>query len=190
MDQSLPPSEASSANAPPPPDEAAERLRDFSAQIAARLRAAPAASNASMRLAVRIGPDAYLIEMAVAGEVVALGEVAPVPWTKPWYRGLTNVRGRLVGVIDLIHFGGGAPLSADQGRQLLVIGDALQSNSALIITRAFGLRNLKDLERLDTIDDGARPWEIARYRDSDGSVLTELDLQRLVSFERFGAIGR
>ena len=171
------------------PDKQLDKLRDFSTQLAERLKTAPAATGASLRLAVRIGMRAYLVEMATAGEIVPLGEVAPVPWTKPWYRGLTNVRGRLVGVIDLVHFSGSAPMSAEQGQQLLVIGESLKSSAALIITRAFGLRNLKELERLDAVNDSARPWELTRYRDSDGTVLTELDLGRLVSFERFGAIG-
>lgn len=171
------------------PDKQLDKLRDFSTQLAERLKSAPAAGGTSLRLAVRIGSRAYLVEMATAGEIVPLGEVAPVPWTKPWYRGLTNVRGRLVGVIDLMQFSGGAPMTAEQGQQLLVIGDSLKSSAALIVTRAFGLRNLRELERLDEVNDSARPWELARYRDSDGTVLTELDLGRLVSFERFGAIG-
>ncbi len=166
-----------------------EKLRDFSSQLAERLKIAPAAAGASLRLAVRIGTKAFLVEMASAGEIVPMGEVAPVPWTKPWYRGLTNVRGRLVGVIDLMQFGGGSPLTAEQGQQLLVIGEALKASAALIITRAFGLRNLKELERLETVTDGSRPWELARYRDSDGTILTELDLGRLVSLERFSAVG-
>lgn len=166
-----------------------EKLRDFSSQLAERLKSAPAATGASMRLAVRIGTKAYLVEMESAGEIVPLGDVAPVPWTKPWYRGLTNVRGRLVGVIDLPHFSGDTPLTAEQGQQLLVIADALKASAGLIITRAFGLRNLKELERLDTVSDGSRPWEVARYRDSDGTVMTEIDLRRLVAFDRFGAIG-
>lgn len=166
-----------------------DKLRDFSSQLAERLKAAPAAAAATLRLAVRIGAKAYLVEMASAGEIVPLGDVAPVPWTKPWYRGLTNVRGRLVGVIDLMHFSGAPPMTAEQGQQLLVIGEALKASAALVITRAFGLRNLKELERLETVDDGSRPWELARYRDKDGTILTELDLGRLVSFERFGAIG-
>ena len=170
-------------------DKQPDKLRDFSSQLAERLKAAPAAAGASMRLAVRIGNRAFLVEMAAAGEIVPLGDVAPVPWTKPWYRGLTNVRGRLVGVIDLAQFSGGAPLGPEQGQQLLVIGEALKSSAALVITRAFGLRNLKELERLDDLNDGSRPWELARYRDGDGTLLTEIDLVRLVSFERFSAIG-
>ncbi len=171
------------------PDKQLDKLRDFSTQLAERLKSAPAAASATLRLAVRIGARAYLVEMATAGEIVPLGDVAPVPWTKPWYRGLTNVRGRLLGVIDLMQFGGGAPMSAEQAQQLLVIGEVLKASAALLITRAFGLRNLKELERLDAANDSAKPWELARYRDRDGTVLTELDLARLVAAERFGAIG-
>ncbi len=166
-----------------------DKLRDFSTQLAERLKTAPVATGASLRLAVRIGSRAYLVEMASAGEIVPLGDVAPVPWTKPWYRGLTNVRGRLVGVVDLMQFSGGTALGPEQAQQLLVIGESLKSSAALIITRAFGLRNLKELERLEAANDGSRPWERVRYRDSDGTILTELDLASLVAFERFSAIG-
>lgn len=165
------------------------RLREFSDQLADRLKTAPAAASAQLRLAIRIGPKAYMVEMATAGEIVPLADIAPVPWTKPWFRGLANVRGQLVGVVDLQQFSGSPPLPAEQAQQLLVIGQAIKVNAALLITRAFGLRNLKELDPLETIADGSRPWELGRYRDVDGTVLTELDLGRLVSTEGFSAVG-
>jgi twitching motility protein PilI len=144
---------------------------------------------ASARLAFRIGSIGYMVPMATAGEVVPLGELAAVPWTQPWYRGLTNLRGRLFGVVDLAQFSGSAPTS-DPRPQLLVLGESLNSGTALVITRAFGLRNVKDLQFIEALNDPSRPWEVARYRDGDGSILTELDLARLVAFERFRAIAR
>lgn len=170
-------------------DKQLGRLQEFSEQLTERLKAAPAAPGESMRLAVRIGSKAFLVQMATAGEIVPLSEIAPVPWTKPWFRGLANVRGRLVGVIDLPHFDGTAPLPAGEAQQMLVLSESLKSNVALLVTRAFGLRNMKELDRLDSVSDGARPWEIARFRDLDGVVFTELDLARLVTSERFSSIG-
>src|SRR5512135_766899 len=97
------------------------KLREFSTQLAQRLKEAeaPGLATAPTRLAVRVGNENFLIDMGVAGEIVALPEIAPVPWTKPWYRGLANVRGRLIGVVDLSQFKGGAPLAAEQSTQLL-----------------------------------------------------------------------
>jgi twitching motility protein PilI len=143
--------------------------------------------SASMQLAFRIGNIGYLVSMMAVGEIVPLGELATVPWTQPWYRGLSSVRGRFLGVIDLAQFGGGAP-TIEPRPQLLVLADPLKSGVALIITRAFGLRNLKNLQFMGELNDPHRPWEVARFRDQDGSILTELDLARLVAFERFRAI--
>src|SRR6267154_3718260 len=124
------------------------RLRDFSTQLAQRLRAAPNMPAEPARLAARLGELGFLFDMSSTGEIVALPEIAPVPWTKPWFRGLTNVRGRLLGVIDLMHLSGRPPMTPEESLQLVVFGDALKVNAAIVVTRAFGLRNLKDLHPL------------------------------------------
>lgn len=165
------------------------KLREFSTQLAERIKAAPQRPTEPMRLAVRIGSSHYLLDMPSAGEIVAVPDIAPVPWTQPWYRGLANVRGRLVGVVDLMQMAGRAPMASEQSLQLLVLSDALKVNVALLITRAFGLRNIKDLESLGTAASDVQPWEAERYRDLDGTVMTELKLGRLVASEAFAAIG-
>jgi twitching motility protein PilI len=163
-------------------------LRDFSAQLARRLAEAPASEMPAARLGVRIGNRGYLVEMPLIGEVVPAPAIAGVPWTRAWFRGLANVRGRLVGVYDLSQMTGDEPLRDEQGTQLLVLGDALKVNAALLITRAFGLRYAKDLDPLPAAERSAL-WEGDRFRDADGVALTELNLERLVADERFASIG-
>ena len=171
-------------------DPQQRRLREFSAALAEKLRATPSAEQSPARLAVRIGEERFLLDMAVAGEIMPVPAVAPVPWTKPWFRGLANVRGRLVGVVDLQHLAGRPPLAPELAQQLLVFGTALNVNAALLITRAFGLRNLKDLRALDAAPaDPVAPWLGRRFAEADGSLLTELDLTRLVTSDLFTAIG-
>lgn len=165
------------------------KLREFSVQLAERIKAAPNTPVEPMRLAVRVGNDAYLIDMGLAGEIVAVPSIAPVPWTKPWFRGLTNVRGRLVGVVDLPHMAGRDPIPADQAQQLLVFGASVEANAGLLVSRAFGLRNVSELESLGNPRDAERPWEVMSYRDMDGTVLTEIDLLQLVQSEKFAGIG-
>jgi twitching motility protein PilI len=165
------------------------RLRDFSTQLAQRLRAAPSRTAEPARLAVRLADIGYLLDLGSTGEIVALPEIAPVPWTKPWFRGLTNVRGRLLGVIDLMQLSGRPAMTQEQSLQLVVLGEALKVNAAIIVTRAFGLRNLKDLQPLGDVSDPLRPWERERFRETDGTTLVELDLRRLVATEQFVAIG-
>lgn len=165
------------------------KLREFSTRLAERLKAAPTAPAEAMRLAVRIGRRAYLVDMSLASEIVPLPAITRVPWTRPWYRGLINVRGRLVGVVDLELLGGSAPLVAEDSQQALVFGEGLGVNAALVITRAFGLRALASLQPLEVAAPSERPWERARYLDADGGVLTELDLRALAADPGFAAIG-
>jgi twitching motility protein PilI len=163
-------------------------LRDFSAQLAQRLAEAPARELQPAHLGVRIGSRGYLVDMTSIGEVVPVSSIARVPWTRPWYRGLANVRGRLIGVYDLPQLAGQEPLRDDEALQLLVLGESLKVNAALLITRAFGLRNARDLDALPEAESAA-PWEGARFRDAGGTTLTELHLARLVTDERFASIG-
>jgi twitching motility protein PilI len=165
------------------------KLRDFSAQLAARLQAAPGPAAEPARLAVRIGSLGYLLDMNSAGEIVAAPAVTPVPWTKSWFRGLANVRGRLVGIVDLSGLAGGKPITPEEAQQVVVFNENQKFNVGLLITRAFGLRNIKDLEALGPVRDPARPWEARAFRDTDGTRLVEIDLQGLTSFEEFASIG-
>lgn len=164
------------------------KLRDFSAQLAARLQAVPGPLAEPARLAVRIGTSSYLLDMNKAGEIVTAPPITPVPWTKPWYLGLANVRGRLVGVVDLMQLAGGAPISPEDAQQLIVFNEDLKVNVGLLITRAFGLRNIKDLVALGPVQDRNRPWEARAFRDADGARLVEIDLQGLTTFDEFASI--
>jgi twitching motility protein PilI len=174
-------------NAPLQHPEHLAAARQMTAQLEQRLADEPAPSLPSARLGVRIGNRDYLVDMANIGEVVPVSAISRVPWTRPWFRGLANVRGRLVGVYDLPQMDGGEPLGDEQRLQLLVLGEALRVNAALLITRAFGLRYARDLEALPGTD-GA-PWEGGRFRDNGGMELTELNLENLLLDERFASIG-
>jgi twitching motility protein PilI len=163
------------------------KLREFSTQLAQRLKEAPNLPTEPTRLAIRVGAENYLVELGMAAEIVALPELARVPWTKPWYRGLANVRGRLVGVVDLQHLMGREPLAPELAQQLLVLGEGLGVAAGILVSRAFGIRNLKDLEALPAAA-SAVGWERSRYRDLDGTTLTELDLRELAAAPAFTSI--
>jgi twitching motility protein PilI len=165
------------------------KLREFSTQLAQRLKDAPGLPTEPTRLAVRVGSENFLVEMGLAGEIVPLADIVPVPWTKPWYRGLANVRGRLIGVVDLLQLTGRDPLPPEQAQQILVFGEGLSVNAGILITRAFGIRNLKDLTALPAAGESAANWEQVRYRGADGIAFTELDLRELVQSPAFSAIG-
>ncbi|MDP0995635.1 chemotaxis protein CheW, partial [Klebsiella pneumoniae] len=52
-------------------------------------------------LAVQAGGRNYLMPLGQSGEIFPWAGVQPVPYTKPWFLGIANLRGTLAGVIDL-----------------------------------------------------------------------------------------
>jgi hypothetical protein len=94
-----------------------------------------------------------------------------------------------VGVVDLQHMSGREPLPSEQSQQLLVFSESLGVNAGILVSRAFGIRNLKDLTALPPAGPAAAAWEQARFRDTDGVSFTELDLRELARSPVFGAIG-
>ena len=116
------------------------KLREFSTQLAQRLKEAPDLPTEPTRLALRVGSENFLVEMGLAGEIVPLADIAPVPWTKPWYRGLANVRGELLTVVDLARFltGVRTPVTA---RTRLLATSLNKAPIGLLIDEVFGQRH-------------------------------------------------
>jgi twitching motility protein PilI len=78
------------------------RLRQYQQQLLERVQAARTSSGArANQLGVEIGGVRYLLDLLEAGEIVPVPALTRVPLTQPWYLGLANIRGNLVGVVDL-----------------------------------------------------------------------------------------
>jgi twitching motility protein PilI len=151
------------------------RLRDYQAQLLARMQAAQSgAAEAHHQLGVAIGAERYLLELTEAGEIVPPPVLAGVPLTQPWYLGLANVRGSLLGVIDLARYRDPDASAAGPDARLVSLAPRLGFNCALLVTRVYGLRRA-----------GAMADEGTRLRDLDGHAWTPLSLAALVREERF-----
>jgi len=183
--------------------ERRSRLRQYQVQLLERMQAAQATgSTAARELGVLIGTRHCLLDLTQVGEIVPFQSVAAVPLTQPWYLGLANVRGSLVGVIDLAAYWGappGAPLAAPPaadpatqadpsavgaGSRLLTFAAAIKLPCALLASRALGLRRLTDM-RPDGVDTAAPAWCAERHVDTDGQSWTRLDLAGLAREPRF-----
>ena len=151
------------------------RLRDYQAQLLARVQAAQSgAAEAHHQLGVAIGAGRYLLELTEAGEIVEPAPFARVPLTQPWYLGLANVRGSLLGVIDLARYVDGDASAAGPDARLVSLAPRLGFNCALLVTRVYGLRRASAMQR-----DGAH------LLDGEGQAWTPLSLAALVREERF-----
>jgi twitching motility protein PilI len=164
------------------PQERRSRLREYQVQLLERMQAARTTSGARVnQLGVAIGARRYLLDLLDAGEIVPAAPVTPVPLTQPWYLGLANVRGNLVGVIDLArYFGDGAANAPPAGPavRLVTFSPALGFNCALLAERVYGLRHAAGMTSAGDL-----------LRDADGNEWTPLSLASLVREERFLHIG-
>jgi twitching motility protein PilI len=161
-------------------------LRDYQRDLAERLRAAEGSRSTSM-LALQVGEDGWLVDLADAGEVLPVPAITPVPLTRPWFKGATNIRGNLYSVVDFSAFIGGAPVTLSDQSRLLLIGERFRLGSALLVDRSLGLRNPAQLKAREGAAP-ASPWIKGGYEDQDGRIWTELDLGQLVQHQDFLAV--
>ncbi len=152
------------------------RLREYQEQLLERVGAAKGGAGAPIQqLGLQVGATRYLLDLVEAGEIVSLTPLARVPLTLPWYLGLANVRGTLVGVIDLARYlGEDAPAASGPLARLVTFAPTLGFNCALLADSVFGLRQASNMER-----------EGDTLRDADGNAWTPLSLAALVREERF-----
>jgi twitching motility protein PilI len=153
-------------------------LRDYQRELSERLKGA-AAGRAASRLGVQAGAEAWLVSLADAGEVIPAPAITPVPLTKPWFRGVANIRGKLYGVVDFPAFLGGAAVAPGEQVRLLLLGDKFRMGSALLVDRLLGLRGAETFQERPATP-GAAAWLKAEFGDKDGTQWRELDVPRLV----------
>ncbi len=168
------------------------QLREFQDGLEERLRNAQSAPVKQNNLALRIMDRNYLIDLPQAGEIIPVPEMTVVPLTKSWYRGLANVRGNLVSIIDLNLFRGGAPTVQDKDSRVLVFANDMHFHAGILVSRMQGLRGVHQMQVAPkeavetTVQVG---WISGYWQDEEGSLWEELDLPALMADSRFLNIG-
>ncbi len=169
-------------------------LQAFQASLLARMAARAADSLPVRHLAVCIGAHACLIALDQAGEILPLRQqrLTNVPSTRPWFRGLLNIRGNLVGVADLAAMAGAPPLAVGADSHVLVMAAGLAPQCGLLVSQVRGLRDIEEMSRISNNDETENDLRgvIGRYKDKGGQVWVELDLARLSQDPEFLHIGR
>jgi twitching motility protein PilI len=168
-------------------------LRAFQQELATRLASKTAAQVESSRLGLSFGGGNWLIRLSDAGEVVPLPPIAAVPLTKPWFLGITNIRGNLHGVIDFAAFcslPGGAPAKGTGGQaRLILLGPRTgELKAGVVVDRVIGLRNIAEFAPVAARAD-APAWYGQRWMDGDGVAWQEIDLTRLARDPAFLQVG-
>lgn len=168
------------------------RLREFQTQLADRMQAArDSTQTRANHLGVLIGDMHCLLDLQEASEIISVSAITAVPLTQDWYLGLSNIRGNLFSVIDFARFQGQAPTAITSDCRIIAFAPALSFNSALLVSRVLGLRNIAEMR--PEVSGAAEPeragWSAQRYSDAESQVWTQLKLSLIVQDPRFLHVG-
>ena len=126
------------------------------------------------RLGVLVADRHFLLPLEQVGEILPLPALTPVPLMPAWFLGLTNVRGRLINVLNLASFLDPAPESAPESApvsQLVLLADAVAGQCGLLVQQVVAMKRLQSLlplpipPALSAHHPQARPWLKARYQE-------------------------
>ena len=169
-----------------------EALRELQIRLASRLQAARSEGvSVSSWLAIESAGKFYLLPLGHAGEIFPRSVVQPVPYTQKWFLGVANLRGGLVGVIDLAGLLGETQERTEQAMaesSLLALNAALEVNAALLVDRLAGLRGTEAFVSSEPPAEDAPVFFGTTYLDSSGTRWQELNLQALSQHPAFLSI--
>ena len=173
---------------------AKQALRDFQTRLAERLQAARTQGVAASWLAVRAGAQRLLVPLSHAAEIFSWTDVQRVPYAKPWFVGVANLRGNLCGVVDLSAFLQGvasAPRTAPAQAQCRLIGfnPLLEANSAVLVDELLGMRTTQAFAHSSARQAGEPEYFGHSYVDHAGELWRELNSQALSQQHAFLDIG-
>jgi twitching motility protein PilI len=115
----------------------------------------------------RLGTDRFVTDRADVKEVMSLPDsMARVPGAKSWLRGIANVRGQLITVVDLKAFLGGGISMTDRRSRVLVVSSR-DVPTGLLVDEVLGFRRFNSTDyRTDAISPMIRcePYIDGSYR--------------------------
>ena len=99
----------------------------------------------------RLADEQFIVARNEVREVMMVPElIARVPGAKHWVRGLANVRGQLVPIVDLRTFLGSGRVAAQRDARVLVIQGS-DISAGLVVDEVYGMRSFLVSERSDSV---------------------------------------
>ncbi|WP_028605976.1 chemotaxis protein CheW [Ottowia thiooxydans] len=188
-----------------------QALREFQNRLNERLQSARSTGVSASWLAVEAGASKLLLPLSHAGEIFTSTQVRPVHYAHSWFLGVANLRGGLLGVVELATFiaeqraaasgqaWGDAPAvgvkdvvrgeNMQAQSRLVALNPVLEVNCALLVDRLLGLRTTDAFITSGLPAQGAPSYFGHTYTDSEGVEWQEINLQTLSQDPAFLGIG-
>jgi twitching motility protein PilI len=157
-------------------------LLEFQQSLIDRLQVSDLSATRLTTLGVQMAEKNWLVDMTDISEVLPLPKVAVVPFTKPWFCGIANVRGNLYSVVDMTAYQNGGAASGDTNNRILLVAERYEFNAALLVDRVLGLHDARNWIQNEV--DGQ-----IEYLDEKGASWYKLDVSGLLLQPEFMQIG-
>ena len=133
-----------------------------------------------------LGGQRLVAPMAEVAEILSVPSSTRLPGVKPWVRGVANVRGRLLPLIDLESFFGGT-LSGNRKRQRVLALEHGDLYSGLIVSEVHGMQHFPVDSFHNEIPEELAPMRLFlagayRSRELDWTVFSPFRLARDARF--------
>ncbi len=164
-------------------------LKDYQKSILDKLASVKAdASGAAVSyLGVDIGGRHVLVNLLEISETLTMTDIQPVPLVQPWFLGMTNVRGTLYAVNDLMYLLDSQLSEISSDTRLLLINERIASNVGFVVNRLVGLRSLDMFHPIADASEDSICFAKTRYEDDKKEVWHVLDCQKLAHSKAFEA---
>lgn len=134
----------------------------------------------------------YIASISEVGEILTPPAITRVPGVRPWFKGISNVRGRLMGVVDFSGFLNKPLKKMNTSSQRLLVIDDGDLYSGLVVDGILGLHHfsLEDFSHKKAItDEDIAPFVVGSY-EKEGERWSVVSLLRLAEDPKFLQVAR
>lgn len=126
----------------------------------------------------------YAVPMQNVLELQRLPRITPLPSVSEWLRGVTNLRGEVLSVVDLRSLLGLPAAESHVSQRLIVVRSTLEDiATGWIVDRVIGVRRLaaEDVQPSSTLTTGAAMRFVSGIVDCEDHLVAVLDVNRVLS---------
>lgn len=137
-------------------------------------------------IGLRLGDAPLVVPMEQVKEILTSASISRIPGAKDWVRGVANVRGNLLPILDLKGFVFGKVAKMKRSNRILVM-HYRDISAGLVVDEVLGMRHFLDEEYsrdISEMDAAIKPLLSGLYRQG-GTAWGVLDIHRLTDLPEF-----
>ena len=139
-------------------------------------------------LAFNLGPHHYMVPISEIDEVIAITNFTSIPRSQVWLKGISNIRGNLVTLLDLHSIIFDTPSKTDSQSKRALLVKAETHYYGLVVDSIIGMKSYQSDNSTDHVPDGFDPnfmSHVSAFYQSGDEWYAALAIHSLLLDERF-----